>query len=217
MLDQIPDMIMFTKVSGLFSSHSLTHTHVLALTLTHTLFLSLVCSLLKLLDYDPDVSPLIHLSCGHVFTMETLDGLLQLRRFYKQDVKGNWEDIVRFDLDPSFPDSDSLAKVCCPQCRQPISRVKRYGRVINRIAVINSQRKFVIEFEGKISLGYPLLLSSPCQFFFPLRSSPLFLSSSILFLVTLFCSSPPLGLFFKIFSCSDLVHLKNLTPHSFTW
>ena len=52
-------------------------------------------------DHDPDESPLVQLPCGHVFMVETLDGLMEMHRFYGRDgdegpwttvlVRGGWD------------------------------------------------------------------------------------------------------------------------------
>jgi hypothetical protein len=63
-------------------------------------------------------------SCGHVFTVETLDGLTEIKEFYsidRQDVK--WIGL-KAPLGVVEPPT-------CPTCRAPIT-CNRYGRIIKR-------------------------------------------------------------------------------------
>jgi hypothetical protein len=63
------------------------------------------------------------LSCGHSFTVETLDGVCQLEEFYiRHDDK--WHGLAT-------PDPGFRVSPLCPTCRSPIS-IPRYGRAIRR-------------------------------------------------------------------------------------
>lgn len=66
---------------------------------------------------------LITLECGHVFTVETLDGICELERYYTRH-NGRWQDLA--------PPPQGLQKrPVCPMCRGPINS-HRYGRVFKR-------------------------------------------------------------------------------------
>ncbi|KAI9445912.1 hypothetical protein H4582DRAFT_1804013 [Lactarius indigo] len=72
-----------------------------------------------------DVSErLIKLECGHIFTVETLDGHCNMSEYYESDAMGTFTAVkappVNFQTPPS-----------CPTCRGPITAL-RYGRVTKR-------------------------------------------------------------------------------------
>ncbi|KAH9839366.1 P-loop containing nucleoside triphosphate hydrolase protein, partial [Rhodofomes roseus] len=63
--------------------------------------------------------------CGHVFTVETLDGICALHEYYRRDeVTGKW-------LGLQAPPSGFLKPPTCPTCRAAIT-APRYGRVFKR-------------------------------------------------------------------------------------
>ncbi|KAG8873423.1 hypothetical protein FRB97_006741, partial [Tulasnella sp. 331] len=73
---------------------------------------------------------LITLDCGHVFTVEKLDGICELARYYtKHD--GRWQDLAT-------PPQGSQKLPICPTCRGPINS-RRYGRVFKKAELDYSQ------------------------------------------------------------------------------
>lgn len=72
-----------------------------------------------------DVSDrLITLACGHIFTVETLDGHCNMSAFYKIDEMGRF-------LSTNSPPINYQTPPTCPTCRGPITAL-RYGRVTKR-------------------------------------------------------------------------------------
>lgn len=69
-------------------------------------------------------SKLITLKCGHVFTVETLDGICELDSYYKRQDE-RW---LQFAPPPTGLQNHPL----CPLCRTPI-KARRYGRVLKRV------------------------------------------------------------------------------------
>ncbi len=67
---------------------------------------------------------LITLTCGHVFTVETLDGHCGMQEYYEIDVMGKF-------VSTKAPPTEYQIPPCCPTCRGPISAL-RYGRVTKR-------------------------------------------------------------------------------------
>ncbi|KAJ8489534.1 hypothetical protein ONZ51_g2873 [Trametes cubensis] len=64
-------------------------------------------------------------ACGHVFTVETLDGLCALNEYYRRDErKGKW-------IGLEAPPSGFKQPPACPTCRAAIT-APRYGRVFKR-------------------------------------------------------------------------------------
>ncbi|RHY80929.1 hypothetical protein DYB26_015893, partial [Aphanomyces astaci] len=93
---------------------------------------------LTLEDHDPNDSPLVALPCGHSFSIETLDGYLELDKYYrKQD--GVWTEVAPLSMQLV----DGQTNKSCPQCRHPIDRVNRYGRILHFHEVYASERKYL--------------------------------------------------------------------------
>jgi hypothetical protein len=99
--------------------------------------------LLELKDYrdiDLDASPIVVLGCGHIFTAESLDGLVLMNEVYVQDpMTGGYTNLC------STP--ASLAVPRCPDCKRQIRQfaTKRYGRSINQAVMDEIARKFHIQ------------------------------------------------------------------------
>ena len=70
-------------------------------------------------------SILIRLDCGHAFTVETLDGICELQKFYSSTPNGRWT-----GLSPP-PAGSAPVPPTCPTCRGSIT-ARRYGRVYKR-------------------------------------------------------------------------------------
>lgn len=77
------------------------------------------------LDSNELDSILIRLECGHIFTVETLDGICELQRFYTSTPGGRWT-----GLSPP-PAGSAAVPPTCPTCRGSIT-ARRYGRVYKR-------------------------------------------------------------------------------------
>lgn len=81
-----------------------------------------------LAEIDPlsgDISDrLITLQCGHIFTVETLDGHCEMSNYYQVDNMGRY-------VAMQAPPSGYQHLPVCPTCRGPITAL-RYGRVIKR-------------------------------------------------------------------------------------
>lgn len=83
---------------------------------------------------DPDVR-LIALQCGHVFTVETLDGTLGLSDCYTQDPKtGKWTGLLTAQ--------GFQPRITCPSCRSSITS-PRYNRSTKR-ALLDVQEQVAI-------------------------------------------------------------------------
>ncbi|KAG8861658.1 hypothetical protein FRB96_002615 [Tulasnella sp. 330] len=82
----------------------------------------------KLSEIDPHGEELdtmvMTLACGHIFTVETLDGICELGKYYTQSGQGRW-------LELAAPPQGLQKAPVCPLCRGPINCL-RYGRVFKR-------------------------------------------------------------------------------------
>lgn len=80
-------------------------------------------------DIDVDAETLDELlitlpKCGHIFTVETLDGICQLPDYYQQGTDGNWLGLMA----PQDNLEERRKPPSCPTCRAAITS-PRYGRV----------------------------------------------------------------------------------------
>ncbi|CAI5474011.1 unnamed protein product [Closterium sp. Yama58-4] len=110
-------------------------------------------------EIDPDESPVLVLPCGHAYTVETLDGHLGLNQVYQeaegrcgggssaagggagggsQAAASKWVAVRPVD------DGGLSALKGCPECRQPITGLRRYGRMVNKALLDESERKFAL-------------------------------------------------------------------------
>ena len=75
-------------------------------------------------DVDVNADPVIVLSCGHVFTISTLDGHVGIASVYDMSKDGAFVGLKNVSL------ADAVAPKTCPSCRQLITSPSRYGRAI---------------------------------------------------------------------------------------
>ncbi|KAL8277846.1 hypothetical protein RQP46_009665 [Phenoliferia psychrophenolica] len=86
-------------------------------------------------DAEDPSERLITLGCGHAFTVETLDGLFNIERFYRKDEEGRW-------IGLAHPEDANDVPPVCSLCRTPISSlfVQRYGRSLKH-AELNARER----------------------------------------------------------------------------
>ena len=93
----------------------------------------------QLRDVDPEETRLVVLpNCGHVFTVETMDGWMEMDSYFTKSSEGKYNGIVPIDVMGEFK-----AIKLCPNCRYPITGIFRYGRVVNRAKIDASSKKFI--------------------------------------------------------------------------
>ncbi|KAG8925350.1 hypothetical protein FRC03_010079 [Tulasnella sp. 419] len=80
---------------------------------------------------------IITLACGHVYTVELLDEICELSRYYSTDDHGRWLDLAQ----PPLKSSDSQDLPVCPDCGEQIT-VRRYGRVFKSANLRISEQSF---------------------------------------------------------------------------
>ncbi|KAI4852696.1 hypothetical protein E4T44_01321 [Aureobasidium sp. EXF-8845] len=90
-------------------------------------------------EIDLDEDPCIFPACGHFYTIATMDGHLSLGDHYVLDGSG-------LPTALKAPD-DGLdvdkTRIVCPDCRQSLRQLPRYGRVVRRALLIQSTLKFI--------------------------------------------------------------------------
>ncbi|KAL9528303.1 NFX1-type zinc finger-containing protein [Sphaerulina musiva] len=123
-------------------------------------------------DVDLDEDPCIFTPCGHVFTIDSLDGTMGMYEHYEIDPLtrayiGLKDSAEPFSLNESKP---------CPECRGSLRSLARYGRIVRRALLDESAKKLTawshqkhqklanrladIDGELKDSLEFP---RKPCQ------------------------------------------------------
>ncbi|CAG8486394.1 199_t:CDS:10, partial [Diversispora eburnea] len=96
-------------------------------------------------EVDWTTERMIVLECGHVFTAETLDNLMEMKSVYHMDFMENWIDIKEITDQPG-----ELKR--CPNCRAPIKNIQRYGRIIKKCVLDVQNRKFLREYNRRLKV-----------------------------------------------------------------
>lgn len=90
-------------------------------------------------DINLDESPVLIFPCGHVLTLESADGQMDMAQYYEIDGDG-WPIALK---DSSQPFSMKEVK-SCPDCRAPLRSIRRYGRLVRRALLDESTKKFIV-------------------------------------------------------------------------
>ncbi|KAK6003517.1 hypothetical protein QM012_009288 [Aureobasidium pullulans] len=90
-------------------------------------------------DVDLDEEPCIFPTCGHFYTIGTMDGHLRLAEHYVLDAN---ELPVALKVPEDSLDVDKT-QIVCPDCRRSLRDIPRYGRVVRRALLIQSTLKFI--------------------------------------------------------------------------
>jgi hypothetical protein len=101
---------------------------------------ALVVDVIEGLSFAEVLEPVIVLRCGHVYTLETLDGHMDLSSYY--DAEGR---PLPFGLETI---STRPVKVC-PECRGSMAQVRRYSRVFKRRDLEHLGLKFLVDADAK--------------------------------------------------------------------
>ncbi|KAF7725498.1 hypothetical protein EC973_009598 [Apophysomyces ossiformis] len=89
-------------------------------------------------EINVEEDPIIVLPCGHLFTVDTLDGLLNFEAYYTMDKRGKWTGLK--EISTSF-----MPQVQCPSCRDNrIRLVRRYGRAAKHACNYAAEKKFIV-------------------------------------------------------------------------
>lgn len=97
-------------------------------------------------EINIDETPVLVLGCGHLFTAESLDGLVGISEVYTTNIGGDFTRLA--DI------SGSLAKKIpkCPGCQRPIMQyiTQRYNRVINRAVIDEMSKRFLVNGKNEL-------------------------------------------------------------------
>ncbi|CAI7795457.1 unnamed protein product [Closterium sp. NIES-54] len=128
-------------------------------------------------EIDPNESPVLVLPCQDAFTVESFNGYLGLTQVYQESEDafggcsavgggteasaGKWVAVRPFE-------GSLTALKRCPDCRQPITSLRWYGRMVKRALLDESEHKFALcctanqqQLQHKLSTLSQALLACP--------------------------------------------------------
>ncbi|PKC62918.1 P-loop containing nucleoside triphosphate hydrolase protein, partial [Rhizophagus irregularis] len=98
----------------------------------------------KFSEIDWNEERMVVLSCGHVYTMETMDMLVKMEEYYEGSIERGWTSIK------ALPTS-SKDIIKCPACRAPVKNIRRYGRIINKYTLDVQNKKFLNKYSHELN------------------------------------------------------------------
>lgn len=90
-------------------------------------------------EVNLDENPCIVPSCGHILTLESMDGHMSMADFYTMNSEGS---IV--DLKNSAEPFSASGMKSCPTCRGPLRNLNRYSRIVRRALIDEATKKFIV-------------------------------------------------------------------------
>ena len=94
-------------------------------------------------EINLDESPYIILSYGHILTLESIDGYIEIVKYYIISNNTNSEKSIIGLKSRSVLFSTSELKNY-PICRSPLRNINRYGRIVRRAWIDEATKKFII-------------------------------------------------------------------------
>ena len=92
-------------------------------------------------DTDLNENPVIVPSCGHLLTVESMDGHMQMASFFEFSSA----DPLHIESLRSNPKPFEAADLKgCPMCRMPLRNINRYGRIVRRAFIDEATKKFIV-------------------------------------------------------------------------
>lgn len=89
-------------------------------------------------EIDVDKEPCIFPRCGHIMTVESMDGHMGMQEYYEFDAEGSITGLkgpLQY-----FTGSDIKS---CPTCRYPLREVQRYNRIVRKTLLEENTKKFI--------------------------------------------------------------------------
>ncbi|KYG47209.1 hypothetical protein M433DRAFT_509938 [Acidomyces richmondensis BFW] len=86
---------------------------------------------------NPDEDPCIFTACGHIFTLNTMDGIMDMKKYYAMDPISKKCIALLTNAEPF----SSAELKTCPECRGPLRDIARYGRITRRALLDESAKK----------------------------------------------------------------------------
>lgn len=93
-------------------------------------------------DTDLDDDPCIFPVCGHILTMSSMDGIMDMAKHYAMENSASGLPYPVALAASSSPFDMKEVKVC-PHCRGSLRDVARYGRIVRRAVLDESTKRFI--------------------------------------------------------------------------
>jgi hypothetical protein len=94
-------------------------------------------------EVDLDEQPCIIPSCGHIMTLESMDGHMDMAKYYTLSEDADAACKISGLTSSSVPFSAADLKNC-PICRSPLRNINRYGRIVRRAWIDEATKKFIV-------------------------------------------------------------------------
>ena len=94
-------------------------------------------------EVDLNESPCIIPSCGHILALDSMDGHMEMAKYYTFSNEPDAEASIISLKSSSVPFSTSELKNC-PMCRRPLRNINRYGRIVRRAWIDEATKKFIV-------------------------------------------------------------------------
>lgn len=90
-------------------------------------------------EIDLEAAPIIVPSCGHLLTLPSMDGHMEMSTHYEMTEDG----FVQGVISKSEPLSMKSLKAC-PMCRMPLRNINRYNRIVKRGLIDEATKRFIL-------------------------------------------------------------------------
>jgi NifU-like protein involved in Fe-S cluster formation len=90
-------------------------------------------------ETDLSENPCLFLPCGHIFTAESLDGVMAMSEYYELDSMTGAPTALKGTA-AAFSQEEMKT---CPTCRASLRVLPRYGRIVRRAGLDESTKKFI--------------------------------------------------------------------------
>ncbi|KUI56519.1 Helicase required for RNAi-mediated heterochromatin assembly 1 [Cytospora mali] len=95
-------------------------------------------------DINIDETPCIFPDCGHFFTVESMDGQMDMGEHYELDERG-----LPVGIKPASKPFSMDEVKACSTCRGSLRNVSRYGRMVRRAMLDEATKKFISWFTDR--------------------------------------------------------------------
>ena len=93
-------------------------------------------------EINVDEDPVVFLSCGHFYTISSLDGIMNIKEYYNVDPLT--DTIISPKLARRVMSGDTKIHGC-PECRMPLRDIHRYNRILKKALLDESTKRFIVK------------------------------------------------------------------------
>ena len=90
-------------------------------------------------EIDLETSPVIVPLCGHILTLFSMDGHMEMSAHYEMSEEGFVQGVVSESKPFSMEDLKA-----CPMCRMPLRDINRYSRIVKRGLIDEATKRFIV-------------------------------------------------------------------------